>query len=78
MNSTDKNGQKQKFWTHKYPDGQPWRIGYYKNNNAVGLWQTFHSHRRLSSIGHYDNGKQIGLWNFYDGQKKMIKTVLYI
>lgn len=59
---------KEGVWIYRYPDGKPWAIGGYCNNQMNGIWKEFYddSLSTQRSITFYNQNKAIGKRYIYD------------
>jgi hypothetical protein len=69
---------KKGVWIYRYPNGNPWTIGYYNNNMMDGIWKEFYddSLHTQRSITFYNQNRANGTRYIYDKDGLLIRKQL--
>lgn len=64
--------------TYFHDNGEVREIGFYKDSQMYGQWNTFSEEGQLLTEGYFMDNKKVGTWKFYDMDGQQIGAVQFV
>ena len=64
--------------TYFHDNGEVREVGFYKDNQMYGEWNTFNEDGQLIAEGFFNENKKVGTWKFYNAAGIEIGAVQFV